>query len=257
MRRASVVVALLLTVATSCGSDGASPDGTACPPPRRPLRIVDHPVDLPDRSLQVPLPTLDSDGNGKPDELTVTDQRLVIERSTGTLTLTGDVEVRSWADLDDDGRQDLFLGNETVRVVSGAVEDGEHDIADVGTVVAPDLTTVWPADLEGTPGADVWVARPDGRAAVYRGTDLLAGRHRRPRILPGLPRSLVELDAGAEPEAVLLRGGTITFAPRSRGALQVDLGTAHRVTWVRVTTNRIALTVDRRTALWAIPPPCN
>jgi hypothetical protein len=192
--------------------------------------------------------------------VTVDDLVLTTEQPAG-------LSIRTWADLDGDGDDDLLVDDGALWVVAGGRFEGRHAAADVGAPVDDRLTTIWPGSLDTDAGADFYVVRETGGhivTDVYSGKAVLRGAASvHPTHLHGAPRSLARLEPGGPLETVLLDAGppsTVTFAPHERGRLGAAIGESHRVTWVRVFdedgTRKIALQIDRKVAVWAVPDRC-
>ena len=244
---------------------------------RAPERTSDSTLQITDLSLTIPPGTVDTDGDGRADDVRATDGVVSIRRRDGTLTLTTTaavgVTIRGWGDLDGDGRDDLLVDDGPLRVIDGRARNGSHDVDATGIRVGDELVTIWPGDLDGARGADFYVPHrlPSGSTTdVYSGAAVLGhepGADARDQpittTLPGLPRSLARLEPKGPLETVLFDPGppsTLSFAPRRRASLRVDLGTSHRVEWVRVFdehgTRKVALQVDRKVAVWPVPRTC-
>ena len=272
MRRVAIIGVLAFVAA--CGNGGTT--GSACSS-QRPERVIDAPLDIKDLSLTIPPETLDTDGDGRADEVEVTGGVVTIRRADDTLRLTTSSEVgvtiRGWADLDGDGRDDLLIDDGSLRVIDGGTSDGTHEVEAAGIRIDDQLNTMWSGDLDGVRGADFYVAHrlPSGSSTdVYSGAAVLdhepggdAREVEKALTLPGLPRSLARLQLGESMETVLLDprpSPTISFAPRARPPLTAALGTSSRVEWVRVFdedgVRKIALQVDRKIAVWPVPAYC-
>ena len=273
MRRVAIIGVFALLA--SCGDGGSS--GPSCSI-RRPERVVAAPVEIEDLSATIPPGTLDTDGDGRADEVEVTGGLVTIHRADDTLTLRtaseGGITIRGWADLNGDGHDDVLIDDGALRVIDGRTSDGTHDADATGIRIDDQLNTIWAGDLDGIRGADFYVAHrlPSGSSTeVYSGAAILdhePGADARDvpttQTLRGLPRALARLERGESMETVMFDPGppsTISFAPRSRPSLHADLGTSHRVEWVRVFdedgVRKIALQVDRKVAVWPVPALCD
>jgi hypothetical protein len=273
--RLLAIVGLVVLVA-SCGDGGSS--AASCTA-RSPERVIDAPFEVEDLSLETPAGTLDTNGDDQPDDVDTADGVVAIRRVDDTLTLTSTsaagVTIRTWADLNGDGRDDLLIDDGVLRVIDGRTPGGTHDVAQIGIRVADELTTLWAGDLDGIDGADFYVAHREKSSAstdVYSGAAVLdhpAGADARDvpatQTLRGLPRALAPMVKGSDKlETVLFEPGepaTLSFAPRRRAPLRADLGTSGRVEWVRVFDEagqrKIALQVDRKIAVWPVPEICD
>ena len=266
-------IAVVVLVA-ACGDSGSS--GASCSP-RDPERVTDATLEIKDLSLTLPPAALDTNDDGRTDDVRAESGVVEIHRGDDMLTLTTTAEVgvtiRAWGDLNGDGRDDVLVDDGPLRVIDGRTAAGTHDVAATGIRVADELVTIWAGDLDGVRGADFYVPHrlsSGSSTDVYSGAAVLDhepgddGRDvPKARTLPGLPRALARLQPDGNLETVLFDPGppsTISFAPRRRPALRADLGTSHRVEWVRVFDDdgerKVALQVDRKTAVWAVPSTC-
>lgn len=250
----------------SCGSSDA-PTASSCAP-RDPQRIVDSPLNVTDQSVTVPEGTLDMNGDGKPDDVRVENGAVTVNDLVLTTTSPAGLSIRTWADLDGDGDDDLLVDDGRSWLIEGGKYAQMQGVRTVGVRIDDRFTTMWPASLDGTAGGDFYIVRQAGTHTVtdvYSGSGLL--RNADPVVqtqLSGAPRAVAHLEKGGPLETVLLDAGppsTLTFAPRTRPALRADLGESHRVTWVRVFdqggTRKIALQIDRNVAVWPVPPVCS
>ena len=264
MRR--VVVLVLTVVAAACGSSSA-PSSASCAS-RAPERVVDSPLEVKDLSVEVPERTLDLNGDGVADQVAVENGVITVDSLTLITGAPAGLSIRTWADLDDDGDDDLLVDDGRLWLIEGGRISGRHSVDDLGVPVPDELTTMWPASLDDTPGGDFYVVHDTGGHSttdVYSGEKTLrGGAPVAPLHLTGSPRALARLSKGGPLETVLLDGGpvwTVTFAPRRRPPLRADVGESHRVTWVRVFdergTRKIALQVDRKVAVWRVPETCH
>jgi len=260
-----LLAAAALTVVASCGDDDVPERAAArmCRP--APLRTGELTLDVEDLVAESPDGSVDTDGDGRDDEVA---SGLVIRRGDGELRFPG-AELRTSGDLDGDGRDDLVLHvGERDVAVDGRTPAGSHDPLEVGVPLGPRLTYIWPDDLDGRPGFDFADPVRDGepRTLVWSGAEVLAADDARDlepaRTLPGLPRAVVALEEGAEPETVLLVPGertSLRFVDRPNVELRTDRRAA-RVEDVKVFDEdggrRIALVVDRHVSVWAAPPRC-
>jgi hypothetical protein len=261
VRRAVVLV--LVVIASACGSSGDE-SGSSCSPVT-PERVVDSPLEVKDLSVEVPEATLDMNGDGKVDDVSVENGVVTVDDLELTTTSPNGVSIRTWADVNGDGDDDLLVDDGTLWLIEGGRTHGSNDVRRLGVSVPAALTSIWPGDLDGRPGGDFYVVRQNGTHTVtdvYSGRDMLRGRTRMTR-LDGSPRALARLEKGGPLETVLLDAGppsTLRFAPRRRSPLRGDLGESHRVTWVRVFDEhgkrKIALQVDRKVAVWPVPDRC-
>jgi hypothetical protein len=220
---------------------------------------------------------LDTNGDGRPDDVRAEAGVVEIHRGDDILRLTttaaAGVTIRAWGDLNGDGRDDVLIDDGPLRVIDGRIANGSHDVATTGIRVDDELTTIWPGNLDGVRGADFSIPHrltSGSSTDVYSGAAVLdhaPGDDARPvpqtLTLRGLPRALARLEPGGTLETLLFDPGppsSISFAPRRRPALRADLGRSHRVEWVRVFdedgTPKIALRIDRKVAVWTVPPIC-
>jgi hypothetical protein len=220
---------------------------------------------------------MDTDGDGRPDDVGTRPAGITVTRADGTVTFTAaghDVSLLTWGDLDGDRRDDVVLSvdagaDHQVRVVNGRTRLGTHDPRRAGVRVDDDRTFVWLRNLDGRPGADfVVLHRGTDRSTtdVYSGAAVLDHRpgadargQPRARRLRGLVRGVAALSPGQAPETLLYEPGTpaaVRFASRPGVALRA-LGAAERVEDLAVFDhggNRwVGLTIDRRVAIWALP----
>lgn len=263
MRRA---VVLLLLVAAACGSSSGGRSTAASCKPLEPERVVDSPLDVKDLSQPVPEPTLDMNGDGTVDDVRVEGGVVSVDDLELTTGEPNGVSIRTWADLDGDGDDDLLVDDGRLWLIAGGKYAQKQDVRDIGVSMPDTFTTIWPASLDPTPGGDFYVIEQGGRrtsTSVYSGKAALAGHTDTAIVLAGAPRAVARLERGGPLESVLLDAGppsTLTFAPEKRPALRAELGESHRVTWVRVFdehgTRKIALQVDRKVAVWPVPAAC-
>jgi hypothetical protein len=201
--------------------------------PARSTHSWEPPVQGPslDRLQRVRTSAPDTDGDGRPDTVTVEhsadldEWRLHVQRGDGTVTFAEPVppgrdapELPSgafvfdrpsawWGDVDGDGRDDLLVSQilrpqgdadqvSTLYLVPGTVAPGVHRPSEVGTLVpGEDADEV--GDQDGDGGVDI--ALRDGR--VVSGRALLAGEV---RVLRTLPAPLVGvLELGGPPTIVV------------------------------------------------------
>jgi hypothetical protein len=278
-----VFVALLMTSACGTG-DGASRAQLRACGTNPPERIQPIPLNVRNLMPVGPATTVDSDGDGRPDEITSDSPGvIVIRRGDGALRFAHDghgVMLQTWGDVDGDGRDDLVVtddvtpsGPDATFLVSGATAAGTHEPPTVGVRIDRDAVQPWPADLDGRPGVDL-VVPDDAPGAphtdVYSGADMLRrgpggdARGTPPvRRLDGLVRGPVVLREGGEPETLLLSRGhpyRLRFVSRPGVVLEAPLGPVHRVDDILVFdeggVRKIALQVDRQVAIWPVPPPC-
>jgi hypothetical protein len=257
VRRALVV---LLVVLISC-SDGNSDE--ACPASIAPERIVASPLEVRDLSVTVPKGTLDMNGDGTADDVRVENGEVRVDELVLTTAEPAGLSIRTWADVDGDGDDDLLVDDGRLWLVDGGRSSGRHDVHDIGRSVPNELTSIWPGDLDGHPGGDFYAVVTEASGTYTLVYDVLRNADSVSERLAGAPRALARLEKGGHLETVLLDPGppsTITFSNRGRPKLRADLGESHRVTWVRVFdeegTRKIALQVDRRVAVWPVPKPC-
>jgi hypothetical protein len=258
---------LLLVVVAACSDSNSNSNESidACDP-QEPERVVASPLDVDDLSVPVPEATMDMNGDGTADAVQAEGGRVTVDDLVLTTSASNGVSIRAWADLDGDGDDDLLVDDGSLGLIEGGRWHGEQDIHRAGRGVPDNLTSVWPGNLDASPGGDFYVVRrQDGhtKTVVYSGYARLAGYPASPsRTLLGAPRALADL-GGPFLETVLLDPGppsTITFSNRTRPHLVADLGESHRVTWVRVFNERgvqkVALQTDRKVAVWPVPAPC-
>jgi hypothetical protein len=273
-RHAAWLLAASLTVGAACGTDDPDPEpaagGTCRPAPLREGELV---LDVENLAADSHDGSIDTDGDRRDDEVAVTDDGgLRITRGDGELHFPG-AGLQTGGDLDGDGRDDLILHKDDRSfAVHGRTGPGTYDVLEIGVALAEHLTYIWRDDLDGRDGFDL--AAPERiadrpRTRVYSGAEVLelgpggdAGDLEPARTLPGLPRAVVALQEGAEPETVLLVPGertSLRFAERP----DVELRTEHRASRVEDLKvfdeeggRRIALVVDRHVAVWAAPPRC-
>jgi hypothetical protein len=265
VRRAAVLVFVVVLVAACGSSDGASASSCKAVEPER---VVDSPLEVEDLSVTVPKGSLDLDGDGAVDDVKVDGGEISVNDLVLTTSAPSGLSIRTWADLDGDGDDDLLVDDGKLWLVKGGSFRGQHAITDIGVHVDDRFTTMWPASLDTTPGGDFYIVRDeDGHTVTdaYSGMGMLRGANRVASTrLDGAPRTLARLEKGGPLETVLLDAGPpsrLTFAPTGRSPLRADLGESHRVTWVRVFeekgTRKIALQVDRNVAVWTVPPFCS
>lgn len=273
-RHAAWLLAASLTLVGACGTDEPDPApaaGGMCRPV--PLRAGELVLDVENLAADAYDGSVDTDGDGRDDGVALTDDGgLTITRGDGELRFPG-ADLQTAGDLDGDGRDDLILHKDDESyAVEGRTRPGTYDVVEMGVGLAEHLTYIWRDDLDGRPGFDL--AAPDHaadrpRTRVFSGAEVLelgpggdAGVLDPARTLPGLPRAVVALAEGAEPETVLLVPGdrtSIRFAERPEIELRSD-HRASRVEDVKVFDEdggrRIALVVDRHVSVWAAPPRC-
>lgn len=270
-RHAAWLLAASLSIA-ACGADDAAPRSDAGGPCRpAPLREGELVLAVEDLTGDGPDGSVDSDGDGRDDGVAADERGVTITRSDGELRFPG-AALQTAGDLDGDRRDDLILhADEQSFAVAGRTAPGTYDVHEIGVGLARHLTTIWHDDLDGRPGLDLIAPerRDSSRTRVYSGAAVLdlgpggdAGVLDPTRTLPGLPRAVVPLEEGAEPETLLLALGeatSILFADRPR----VQLRSEHRASRVEDVVvfdergrRRIALVVDRHVSVWAAPPRC-
>jgi hypothetical protein len=272
-RRLGAGLALLVALAGCSG--GEERPAAGCTPP--PDRIVPAPLEVTNLLRTGPRTAMDTDGDGRPDQVGTVPGGITVARTDGTLTLAAagqDVSLLTWGDLDGDGRDDLLLSvdagpDHQVRAVTGRTEPGRRDPRRAGVRVDDELTSIWLQDLDGRAGADfVVLHRGNDRSTtdVWSGAAVLGRRPGgdarqlpRARRLRGLVRGVAALAPGGPDETILFEPGrpaALRFASRPRLVLRA-LGPAARVedlaVFERGGRRWIGLTVDRRVALWAVP----
>ena len=228
-----------------------------------PERIVDSPFDVDDLSVTVPKGTLDMDGDGTADDVRVENGEVSVDGLVLTTVEPAGLSIRTWADVDGDGDDDLLVDDGGLWLIDGG-STGRHDVHDLGRSIPKDLTSIWPGDLDGHPGGDFYAVVTEASGTQTLVYDALRNADNVSERLPGAPRALARLEKGGHLETILLDPGppsTLSFSNRGRPKLRADLGESHRVTWVRVfdeeDTRKIALQVDRKIAIWPVPKACH
>jgi hypothetical protein len=271
-----VVATAAVVVASSCHSTSRRADPEPCRP-LPPERIASAAEPRTNLTTPRPLATMDTDGDGHPDDVAAGAGTLSIRRGDGALTLFEpghDVGLRTWGDLDGDGRDDLIVDEDgaAIYVVSGLTRSGGASPRDAGVRVDDALTYVWTPGLAGGRGADFVVPMRDPQRSVtdvYDGAAVMAlaagsdGRGRVPATqIEGLPRAVAQLVPGGALETLLYvppPHPAVLIASRPGARLTADLGTGRAedvLVFDEAGTRKIGLQIDGQVAVWPVPAPC-